>query len=346
MIIGYNFFGNKFHSTVYDTAIPTSEIDEVEMRSGIYDRLFVSVDTTIDDTNQPPTGWQIKTIMDAKFENDLEAGTIDADGHIVTRIQIYRRKINESKLTLLGDFPYDLAYNMYSFVDRLAENGVTYEYIIVPVANDVMGEKTPSQPIRVDCEGVWISDIENNFQLEYDFSLDTVTHNKNYAKQEPLNGRFPIITFGTQQYRSGGVSFLPLSEEQRKGGGNGIDGKKERLERESVLNFLNRPSAKVIRNDNGDMMVVTTHDISESPRTGSLIDISDIKFNYTEIGEFDYETMSKGGLIGEAVKSKYTFDENGDVIWAMMSSDSMARSSTPQKSIRPRNTFRKKESDE
>lgn len=341
MIIGRNFFGHKLHSMIYDTAIPTSQIDEVVLGAGIYDRLFVSVDTTITDENQPPQHWQIKTIMDAKFENDLEAGTIDADGHIVTRIQIYRRNTKTSTLVLLGDFPYDPAYNMYSFVDRLAENGATYEYIIVPVANDVIGELTPSQPIKVDYEGIWISDIENNFQLEYDFTLDTITHNKNYSKQEPLNGRFPIITFGMQQYRSGSLSFLPLSDEQKLGGKE-IDGKTERLSREAVLNFLNRPTAKVIRNDNGEMVVVTVHDVSETPRSGSLIDISDIKFSYTEIGDFDYETMSKGGLIGEAVKSKYSFDENGDVVWSMMS---VGRSASEEKerTIRPRNSFRKED---
>lgn len=338
MIIDYNFFGKTFHSNVFDTAIPTSDVDEVVLGAGIYDELFVSVDTTIDDKDEKPTKWAIKTIMDAKFQGDLEAGSIDADGHVVTKIQIYRRKPKEdNRWLLLGEFPYDIDYNVYSFVDRLAENDVVYEYAIVPVANEVLGDVTISEPIKVNYKGVWISDLENNFQLEYDFRLDSISHNQNYATQEPLNGRFPVITFGTQQYRSGSLSFLPLSEEQIQACGTKIDSKKERLVRESVLDFLKRPTAKVIRNDNGNVMVVATHDISEEPRDGILIDISDIRFSYTEIGEFDYDTMSKGGLIGEAVKSKYTFDENGNVIWAM----NMTLNKNKERKMRPRNTFAK-----
>ncbi|MBO1087235.1 hypothetical protein [Enterococcus mundtii] len=338
MIIGYNFFGSTFHSVVFDTAIPTSDIDEVVMGAGIYDELFVSVDTKIGDDNVKPANWAIKTIMDAKFNGNLEAGTIDADGHIVTKIQIYRRKTEgNTKWILLGEFPYDVNYNVYSFVDRLAENDVTYEYSIVPVANEILGDITISQPIKVDYKGVWISDLDNNYQLEYDFKLDSVKHNKNFVSQEPLNGRYPIITFGTQQYRSGSLTFLPLSEEQVKHGGTKINSKTERLAREAVLDFLNKPSAKVIRNDNGSVMVVATHDVSEQPRDGVLIDISDISFSYTEIGDFDYETMSKGGLIGSALKSKYTFDENGEVIWSMFTE----QSNYDTKGFRPRNTFAK-----
>lgn len=337
MIIGYNFFGKELHGTVFDTAIPTSDLDEVVVGTGIYDEIFISVDTKINDENKKPEYWQIKTIMDSKFNNNLEAGSINADGHIVTRIQIYRRRIDDDgKWLLLGDFPYDFNFNVYSFVDRLAENGAVYEYAIVPIANEVLGDRTVSQPIMVDYKGVWVSDLENSFQLEYDFVMDEVHHQRNMSTQETLDGRYPVITFGAQNYKTGSLSFLPLSEEQVKSGGTKINSKNERLAREAVLNFLNRPGAKVIRNDNGSMMVVATHDVSESPRDGNLIDISDIKFSYTQIGDFDFDTMSKGGLVGEAVKSRYSFDENGEVVWSMASLSSLDSS---QGEIRPRNTF-------
>lgn len=253
------------------------------------------------------------------------------------RFKFIDESLKKQRLGFIRGISYDIDFNMYSFVDRLAENDVTYEYAIVPVANEVLGDITISQPIKVNYEGVWISDLENNFQLEYDFRLDSVSHNRNYAKQEPLNGRYPIVTFGTQQYRSGGLTFLPLSDEQIKHGGTKINSKTERLARESVLDFLNKSSAKVIRNDNGSIMVVATHDVSEEPREGSLIDISDIKFSYTEIGEFDYDTMSKGGLIGEALKSKYSFDEDGNVIWSMGANPR----SKVENEMRHRNTFKK-----
>ena len=51
MMIDYNFFGYKFHGNVWDTAIPTSHIDEVVIGAGIYDEIYVSGDAHIDRFN-------------------------------------------------------------------------------------------------------------------------------------------------------------------------------------------------------------------------------------------------------------------------------------------------------
>ena len=67
MIIGYNYFGKSVDGILFDTAVPTSNLDEVIVGAGIYDEIFVSVDTTITNQNAKPDKWQLKTIMDAKF---------------------------------------------------------------------------------------------------------------------------------------------------------------------------------------------------------------------------------------------------------------------------------------
>lgn len=316
MIIGYNFFSKGFHGNVFDTAISTSHIDEVIMGAGIYDELYITVDTTVGSENKKPDKWRLKTIMDAKFKNDLEAGSLDADGHIVTRIQIYRRKYLEDKEWLIvGEIEYDHDYNVYSFVDRFAENGAVYEYAIVPIANKVIGDMTVSEPVEVNYNGVFISDINNNFRLEIDFESGTINHNKNMSISQPLNGAFPILTYGNQNYRSGTASFLPLSKEQVDHGGGQIDGKKEFEYSKKVIDFLQSGGAKVIRNDNGDMNVVGTHEVTSSSKNGILQDLSEVSFGFTEIGKIDNETMVKAGLVGTPSKSKYSFDENGDIEW-------------------------------
>lgn len=318
MIIGYNYFSRGFHSNVFDTAIPTSHIDEVVVGAGIYDEIFVSVDTTIEDDKKKPTSWQLKTIMNPSFEGDLEAGSIESDGHKIRNIQIYRRKYltNESWL-LVSQFPYSIDYNVYSFIDRFTENGATYEYAIVPLAKDVLGEITLSEPVDVEYNGVFLTDLENNYQMEVDFEMGTVDHNNNVSTSNPLNGRFPIVTYGNQNYRTGEIDFLPLTQQQKDTGGMKIDGRDERMYQEKVLGFLKNSQAKVVRNDNGDMMVVAAHDVSTTSKNGNLLDLNAISFSFTEIGELDFETMSKAGLIGSAGASKYTFDENGNIVWAL-----------------------------
>lgn len=316
MIIDYNFFGLDFHGNIYDTAIPTSQLDELTIGAGIYDEVFVSVDTTIDDTNEKPERWQLKNIMNAKFNNDLEAGTLDADGYVVNKIQIYRRRyLQDKEWLLVADFEYDKEFNVYSFVDRLAENNITYEYAIVPVANKIVGETTISDPIKVAYEGIYISDLENNYKIEYDLSLGDISYVKNSSMVNPLNAKYPIVINGNQNYKSGSITFTPLSQEQIDAGGMPVDGKTENIQREAVVQFLNKGTAKAIRKENGELLIVSVSNVKSTSRNGNLIDVHSISFDYTEIGAVESSTLSKGGLVGSASKSKYTFDENGNVVW-------------------------------
>lgn len=337
MLIDYNFFGKDMDGVVFDTPIPTAFLDEVVVGAGVYDEIYVTVDTDIGDKDEKPKNWMLKTIMNPKFRNDLEAGSIDSSGHAVTMIQIYRRKHDiEEEWLLVGQFDYDIDYNVYSFVDRFTENGAEYEYAIVPVAKDVIGDVTVSEPIDVEYDGIFLSDLQNNYKMEVDFDMGAVSHNNNVSVSSPLNGKYPIVTQGNQDYQTGNITFLPLTPQQVESGGISVDGVSERKYREQVLEFLKNGGSKVIRNDNGELMIVATHNVQSTSKNGSLVDLSAVSFDFIELGGFDYSTMSKAGLIGKAGKSKYTFDDYGNIVWAMN------YEKEPQKLIRKhRNSFPK-----
>lgn len=316
MIIGFNYWGNSVHSNVFDTAIPTSQLDDLTIYQGVYDEIFLSVDTKIDKTNVKPSKWQMKHIINAKFKNDVEAGSLDNDGHIVNRIQLYRKKMEVgAKWILVGETDYEFEYNVYSFVDRAIENDTYYEYAIVPVAQKVVGEIHTSEPVHTNFDGVFISDLNNNYKMEIDFDLGDVSYNKNFSVIEPLNGKFPVLVYGNQNYRSGTASFLPLTVKQIESGGTRVDGRAEGDLRNTIVNFLNNGTAKIIRNDNGEVLLVGVTDVSSAPKNGALMDIHNVSFKYTQVGDLSGDTLSHIGLVGQAVKSKYTFNESGDVIW-------------------------------
>lgn len=318
MIIGYNFFGYTMHGTVFDTAIPTSELDEAVVNEGIYDEIFLSVDTTINATNEKPNKWRLKHIMDAKFRDDVEGGSLDNDGYKVTKIQIYRRKFAaETKWILIGQFDYDIDFNVYSFIDKTAENNVYYEYAVVPISKKIVGEVTISEPIQANFEGTFISDLDHNYKMEIDYTLGDIIHNSNQSYITPLNAKYPIAVCGNQNYRTGNISFTPITEEQIRTGGTVINGRDERQVRQPVVDFLQNGKAKIYRSDNGEVMIITTTGVKETPKAVAITDIRNVSFDYTEMGAVEYDTLSKNGLIGRAVKSKYTYDENGEVVWDM-----------------------------
>lgn len=317
MIIGVDYYGYGFDQQYYDTPIPTSELDEVTMGAGMYDEFFLSVDAEIDDSPTKPKAWQLKTLMDATFNNTLEAGTVEGSGHVITGLQCYRREYRStnSDWQLVAQFDYDDKYNLYTVIDRFIENNKTYEYCIVPLSHEIMGEVLVGKPIASKFVGTYISDIDSNFSMNLDFSFSDLTYNTNMSKAVPLNGQYPIVSFGNANYRTGSATFLPLTPQQEFGYSSEIDEHEEFLNRSNVLNFLNNGQAKVIRRDDGDTIVVATSNVRTTPKAVGLEAISTVTFDFVEIGGLDYNTMEKSGLISSAGKSVYTYDDNGNIVW-------------------------------
>lgn len=317
MIIGHTWFGQGMEGNYYDTAIPTEGIDEVWIGEGMYDELYATVDTSITKDNVLPGGWTTTTIIDAKFNNNIEAGSINVHGHVVTKIQCYRREYQSTNTewSLVAQWDYDKNYNTYSIIDRFVENGKTYEYAIVPVADTVMGDMVRSETIKVNYQGTFISDIDHNYAMNVNFKFGDMKYNKNTSVQGTLSGQYPIATQGRQNYRTGTATFLPLTPALEFGATNEIDEHAELLNRQEVINFLNNGKVKVIRRDDGDMLVVATNDVTLAPLSDNMDLLSNVTFSFTEIGALDYETMDKSGLIAGASKTSYSYDENGDVIW-------------------------------
>lgn len=316
MIIGHTFYGQGLAGNVYDTAIPTPYLDEVVMSSGIYDELYITLDSEVDGTNEKPDAWSIKDIMDAKFLGNLEGGTLSVSNNQVTAIQIYRRRYNKKEdWLLMGEWPYNTDFNVYTFIDRLAANGTTYEYGILPVAGKVLGDLTKSPKMTVNFDGVYVSNTNNNYHLEVNYDPGTTTYHTNKAELQPLNGEFPVVVFGSENYRSGTVKFVPLSKDLIHGDNDKINPIGEKDYRQNIVNFINDSKPKVLRDENGEVMLVVTSNLQESSFSGGrLQQIKEFQFDFTEVGRIDYQSMLDGGLIGTAGMSNYIFSEDGNAV--------------------------------
>lgn len=318
MIIGYDFMNKDVQGTFFDTAIPTSHLDEMTIGSGVYDEIFITVDTTEENNKVRPEKWQLKHIMDAKFQKDLEAGSIDADGHEITEIHIYRRKSAVgAKWILVGKTDYNKEYNVYSFTDRTVENGETYEYAIVPIAKSVIGELTSSELVKAEYSGAFISDLQNNYRMDIDFEREEAEHNKNHSILTPLNGKYPIFVYGNQDYETGRISFLPITKEQIDTGGTAIDAREERHLRDKVISFLNSGTTKIFRDSSGEIKLMAITGVKTKAKSSSMTEIRNVSFDYTEIGAVEGNVLATTGLIGQAVKSTYTYDEQGEIVWGI-----------------------------
>lgn len=314
MIIGYDFFGLDYGGCVWDTPICTDHMDELQLNEGIYDEAYVDLNMNIANDNVKPVNWTLTTIMDAKFTGDLDAGSVNADGFKVTKMLLYRTIAGTGKWTAIAQFDYDEAYNVYGYVDRFAQNGVEYEYAIVPVANEIMGDKLISDAVTVEYEGMFLTDKRENRKLEYDITLGDITHNTLSSVNQPISGKYPVIVFGNAKYRSGNMSVLPLSDETVDMGGAGVDKFAEQVNRQEWLEFLNNGKAKVLRMDNGTLMMIVTHNAKASHKGGLLRDLASLSFDYIEVGDIEFNSLMKNDLISPADQHRLTYDDNGGII--------------------------------
>ena len=315
MIIGYNFFGYGHGGSVWDTPICTDMLDELELQEGVYDEVYINLNTNIADDTANPTVWTLTTIIDSKFTGDLDGGSIGAEGFRVTKILLYRSVFGSNKWDAVGQFDYDEEYNVYDYVDRYVQNGAQYQYAIVPVANEVIGEKLFSDPVDASYEGIFITDKKENRRLEFDINLGDINYNTSSALNQPINSQFPIVTFGNSRYRSGNLSVLPLSKETVALAGSSVDKFAEQLNRQEWLEFLNNGRAKVLRMDSGVNMLIVTQNAVASHKEGDILrDLASLSFDYVEIGNIDFAMMIKNDLIPSSYASKMTFDDFGGII--------------------------------
>lgn len=314
MIIGYNFYGYDMEGTVWDTPIPTEMIDQMRMFEGIYDKVYIDLDTDIEPTNDRFDGWDVKTIINADFEGDLDAGTIGAEGFKITHVQIMRSVLGSGKWETVSVHDYNIDYNVYQFIDRYVPNGITYEYAIAPIANEIVGEKLIAEPVEVSYDGILITDSENNFNLQFNTELGDIQFNTNQSTTQPLNSVYPILTVGSTKYRTGTITTMPISPNNVANGGEYVDSLEENVYRQKIIDFLNNGKAKVMRIDNGTLMLVMTSNVKQTHLEGSLQGLANILFDYVEIEEVNFKNQLNNGLVNGSHLSKITFDEFGGVV--------------------------------
>lgn len=309
MIIGYDFYSLE-EGCVYDTPVCTEDIDELELGQGVYDHVYVTLDVKTDDSVNKPTKWTTQTVMDAKFQGNLEAGSITSEGFKVTHILLYRTVFGLNEWDAIGRFKYDENMNYYSYTDRYVKNETVYQYAIVPVSNHILGDRLESDLVKASYDGIFITDRLRNRRLEYDVDLGEVMHNTNMSIANPVNGRYPIVTFGNSNYRTGTLSVLPLSNQTISLYGQGIDATAEQVNRDAWMEFINNGKAKVLRLSNGVIMLIATHETSLYHRQ-ELNDLADLSFSYVEIGELNFKSLVDNDLISDAYGTKLVYDDYG-----------------------------------
>lgn len=295
MIIGLDFFGVG-NGMIFDTRGGHGDYYELSAYGGLLDHLHVDKDLNTTKTTDKTDYFTYDTVLNADFKNSLEGGSVSNEGREIEKIRFQKRRKDELYWTDVAELKYSYPEKtLYETLDKYVQNDEEYEYSLLPVTNEILGNRVVSSSIQVSFDGYFISDNDNNFIMLLNAELGDIEHISKNSVTETLNGRFPIVSYANIDYRQGSLKAMMLSASFVNTGTLKIG--YERNQRENLLKFLKNKKPKILRGMGGELMLIgVVGSPNESPHR-SVVGASNVGFDYVEIDVISSDTLRENGLI-------------------------------------------------
>lgn len=297
--VGYNFFADV---NALDSA-PSSvdNITSTQLSNAIFDHFNVTKNTNTLFSTDIPANWDYDTILDASFDGVLNAGNVDFLVDQISAIKIKRRAQGTFNWLTLKTIPVDNIEDLtFVFNDFLNGYGVTYEYALVPVLNDIEGNYIINS-VFSQFNGVFIGDAEQTFKFLYDVEYGSNARNQQVGTFQPLGKQYPIIVAnGLLSYESGSVSATILNDDYED---TGIIDPSAIVQKKTIIkDYLTNKKAKLLKDFNGNVwLCMVTDNVQVTYRTGSAMSIPQIQFNWVQIGDANNQSdLYANGVINES----------------------------------------------
>jgi len=297
MFINYDFFGLSKGAN-FDDAVPISNLNKIEMYSGLIDEIYIDEDYTLPLVWTGPSTWRYSTVLNAKFDGNLEAGSVTASGFTIDKIRVQKRRDDELVWSNVGELIYNpddkLYYEQHDFV---IQNDMRYQYSLLPVAEEVLGNRVLAEYETADFEGVFLSDLDNNYHLLYDAAVEDITHINTSVKHEPLNSQYPIISYSNLDYAEWGVNATFVSASTRLEHDSSVNIRAESIGRKELFSFLKNKKPKIYRDMHGNLKLVTIIGNPTESFNSDINGLASLNFKLVEIDSTDDTTLREYGLI-------------------------------------------------
>lgn len=297
--VGYNFFADV---NALDSA-PSSvdNITSTQLSNAIFDHFNVTKNTNTLFSTDIPANWDYDTILDASFDGVLNAGNVDFLVDQISAIKIKRKAQGTFNWLTLKTIPVDNIEDLtFVFNDFLNGYGITYEYALVPVLNDIEGNYIINS-VFSQFNGVFIGDAEQTFKFLYDVEYGSNARNQQVGTFQPLGKQYPIIVAnGLLSYESGSVSATILNDDYED---TGIIDPSAIVQKKTIIkDYLTNKKAKLLKDFNGNVwLCMVTDNVQVTYRTGSAMSIPQIQFNWVQIGDANNQSdLYANGVINES----------------------------------------------
>lgn len=303
MLLGYNsVLGGSNSYLVPRTNV--NYINSMKLENAVYDRILVTQDLDYR-PESPSYEWDQATILYGTFEQgNLAIGNIEFAINNTTDILVKRRK--------KGTFSWQIIYHKriekssdfeFSFFDRYASSGITYEYGLVQVLGNIEGNLIITE-CNSEFDGCYILDKEQSFHLILNFKLD---RQKNAPRSyvTGLNKKYPnIIQTSQANYYTGSVNATVveyLSEQCS------LDMEHAVEYRDLFMEFLTNGTAKILKTAAGQCYLISIVDTPSESSTEHW-NLPSTSFSWIQVGSVDnLKDMATSQLL--SIDTKWWVDE-------------------------------------
>lgn len=296
--LNYNFFAD---GDALNTA-PSSvdNITNVKLTNSIFDHFNVTKNTSTVVSTSIPTEWDYDTIMNASFNNNIDAGNVNYLINQISSIKIKRRKQGDFDWLTLATIPINKVEDLsFIFNDLLNQDNVTYEYALVPIIGEIEGQYLINS-IMSQFNGVFIGNAETIYKFLYEVKYSSNQRNQQVGVFQVLGQQYPIVVAnGALSYESGNVTATILNDDFEK---TGIIDRAEIVKQKDALkNFLTDKKPKILKDWNGNIwLCIVNSNIDVSYKEGTGMGIPVISFDWTEIGESNnQQSLYNNGILSE-----------------------------------------------
>lgn len=270
------------------------QVKRIRVMNAIIDQMYISNNPSFQYTTTLPQ-WGVDTVLRPTFNGNILAGNVDFSINELDHLRIKRREKNTLKWSMI----YQKKITTYSDLlithfDSFVKSGKVYEYVVLPVLDEVEGNYNNITEVLTRFDGFFISDNSTNMVLYSGVTYPNRILNQEISILTPYGKKYPkIIHNGTSNYQSLSITGNILDPD------NLSNLNRNNITREAIKwdKFLTNGKTKFIKDWNGNVWIASvTTPPSYSYSATNLI--PSINFTVTEQGDYsDPNVYLENGLV-------------------------------------------------
>lgn len=261
---------------------PIVNTDIVTVGRCVVDKLYIEQGANEDISKWDgsfPTEWGWGTLMQAEFNDNLHAGSVNYSVDVVSELRIKRRKKGELRWkTIYVKATETVEDFQFSYYDNLAAGNTDYEYLLVPLISGEEGA-AQSQSVHSEFRDLYLLDRDQMYHIILD-ATNTFQYNIETSSQTTIASKYPyVVKNGSVGYYSGSINATMIELVNCEWDvENGAHFRKE------VDKFLSNDNVKVLKDWMGNIWLVSIIDaIQQDSGDSPLLPVHN--FNWIECGD-------------------------------------------------------------